>query len=91
MARVTDNSPEFNPQSDWPSSSRQETRRGWANCYPVRNAQSQKPPDYAGNHGPTGTWQMLGPGLAAGGGSYLSKSRVENRHDHHTPNWLSQT
>jgi hypothetical protein len=48
MLSLFPDSPEFNPQSDWPSSSRQETRRGWANCYPVRNAQSQKPPDYAG-------------------------------------------
>jgi hypothetical protein len=49
MPSVTDDSPEFNPQSDWPSSSRHETRRGWANCYPVRNAQSKQPlPNYAG-------------------------------------------
>jgi hypothetical protein len=42
-------SPEFNPQqNDSPSSARHETRRGWANCYPVRNAQSTQPPNYAG-------------------------------------------
>jgi hypothetical protein len=45
---VTDKSPEFNPQRDWPSSPRHETGRGWTNCYSVRNAQSPEPPDSAG-------------------------------------------
>jgi hypothetical protein len=48
MPRVADNSPEFNPQSDWPSSSRHETRRGWANCFPLCNPRSEHPPDLTG-------------------------------------------
>jgi hypothetical protein len=48
MPSLSPDSPEFNSQSGSPSSSRQETRRGWANCYPVRTAQSTQPPDYAG-------------------------------------------
>jgi hypothetical protein len=48
MLSLFPDSPEFNPQSDSPSSSRHEIRRGWVNCYPVRNPRSTQPPDFAG-------------------------------------------